>query len=170
MRPGDGTYVRPLDFYAALRPLILYSIACDRRSFDRYYRVRAELEVGFWEEAAGALRREDHEEFDRILQRANHKLKGSPVEIPHREHRELHLLIFSRLENPFVRGLLEAYWDAYEAVGLHRYFDLGYYERMWSSHRAMVEAIVSGQFQEGKEVLRRHFTLLEDRLGDGGSG
>ena len=36
MRPGDGTYVRPFDFYAPIRTLVLYSIAGDRRNFDRY--------------------------------------------------------------------------------------------------------------------------------------
>ena len=168
MRPGDGTYVRPFDFYAAIRPAVLYGIACDQRNFDRFYRLRAQVEIAFWEEAVRGLEPEDLDRLARILQRADRRLQGSPVEIPHGEHRDFHLRIFARLGNPFVQGLLKVYWDAYEAVGLHRYFELSYYQRMWSSHREMVEAIASGRYEEGRQVLMQHFTLLESRL-QGGS-
>jgi GntR family transcriptional repressor for pyruvate dehydrogenase complex len=167
MRAGDGTYVCPFDFYTAIRPLILYSIACDRRSFDQFYAVRARLEIMFWHDAVQELGSAEFSELDRILERAAHKLEGSPVEIPHGEHRDFHTLVYSKLDNPFAQGLLSAYWDAYEAVGLHRYFDLSYYQRMWSSHTEMVKAIASGQHEQGRQVLMQHFTLLEDRLQDG---
>lgn len=164
MRPGDGTYVRPFDFYTATRMLALYAIECDRKHFDHLYEIRIQLEFAFWERAARGLTQEDKDELERILERAERKLNGTPVEIPHEEHREFHTLIFSRLDNEFVQGLLKAYWDAYEAVGLHRYFDLSYYEKMWNSHRAIVEAIITDQYEKGQEILVRHFTLLEDRL------
>lgn len=167
MRPGDGTYVCPFDFYTAIRPLVLYGIASDRRTFDSYYRLRVQLEVAFWEPAVSKLEETDLQALEGILDRAEHKLLGARIEIPHREHRDFHMLIYSRLENPFASGLLKAYWDAYEAVGLHRYFELSYYKRMWSSHRAMVQAIGSGEYGEGRRVLTQHFTLLEDRLQDG---
>jgi GntR family transcriptional repressor for pyruvate dehydrogenase complex len=164
MRPGDGTYVQPFDFYAAIRPLVLYSIALDRTNFDYYYRLRASLEAAFWEDAVRNLGQEEFEGLERILQRAERKLWGKRVEIPHTDHRDFHVFIFSKLENSFVQGLLKAYWDAYEAVGLHRYFEYSYYERMWSWHRDMVEAIATGAYGKSKEILIRHFTLLEDRL------
>lgn len=47
MRPGDGTYVRPFDFYTAIRTLVLYSIACDSRTFDHFYQLRVQLEIAF---------------------------------------------------------------------------------------------------------------------------
>jgi GntR family transcriptional repressor for pyruvate dehydrogenase complex len=164
MRPGDGTYVCPFDFYTAIRTLTLYSTACDWRNFDHLYRLRVQLEIGFWEEATSSLDDESKQRLQQILERAEAKLKGTPVEIPHREHRNFHLLIYSRLDNTFVQGLLNTYWDAYEAVGLHRYFDFSYFEEMWRSHREIVEAILAGRYQEGKEVLARHFTLLDSRL------
>jgi GntR family transcriptional repressor for pyruvate dehydrogenase complex len=167
MRPGDGTYVKPFDFYEAIRPLVLYGIAYDKQNFDRYYRLRAQIEISFWEEAVSALGRTEYEKLEHILDSAEHKLGGRPIEIPHKEHRDFHVLIFSRLDNPFAQGLLKAYWDAYEAVGLHRYFEFSYYEQMWSSHRAMVRAIQDGRIQEGKQVLIKHMTPLEDRLQDG---
>ncbi len=164
MRPGDGTYVRPFDFYAAIRPAVLYSIACDRTNFEAFRKLRAYLEVAFWDEATQALDQEDLDELDRIVESAQRKLVGTPIRIPHAEHRQLHLAIFAKLDNPFVQGLLRAYWDAYEAVELHHYFELTYYEEMWSSHRAMVDALRAHRPYEGKETLIKHFSILENRL------
>lgn len=164
MRPGDGTYVQALDFYTPIRTLLLYGVMLDRENFSRYYELRVQLEVAFWEDATRKLRPEDKEQLERIVESAERKLRGYPVEIPHREHRQFHLLIFARLGNDFVLSLLRAYWDAYEAVGLHMYFDYRYYEGMWSSHRAMVDAIVAGRYDKGREVLVQHFSLLRDRL------
>lgn len=164
MRPGDGTYVRPFDFYTAIRTLVLYGTAYDWKNFDHLYRLRVQLEITFWQEAVQLLTSEDHEDLQRIVEQSEQKLTGVPVEIPHKGHRDFHLLIFRRLDNKFVQGLLRAYWDAYEAVGLQRYFDLSYYEKMWTSHRAITEAIIAGQYGRGQEVLVQHFTLLENRL------
>jgi DNA-binding FadR family transcriptional regulator len=169
MRPGDGTYVRPFDFYAAIRTLVLYGTAYDWKNFDHLYRLRMQLEITFWEEAVQHLTPKDHEELQKIVEQSEQKLQGTPVEIPHKGHRDFHLLIFRRLDNKFVQGLLKAYWDAYEAVGLHRYFDLTYYEKMWVSHRAIAEAILTGQYEQGQQVLVQHFTLLENRLSGGTS-
>jgi GntR family transcriptional repressor for pyruvate dehydrogenase complex len=164
MRPGDGTYVRPFDFYTATKTLALYAIECDRKHFDQLYEVRIQLEFAFWERAARSLIKEDIDRLQRIITSAEKKLQGTPVEIPHAEHREFHTIIFSRLDNEFASGILKAYWDAYEAVGLHRYFELSYYQSMWDSHKKMVEAIVEGRYEDGKEILTHHFTLLGDRL------
>ena len=164
MRPGDGTYVNALNFHAAIRPTVLYSIACDRQNFDHFRKLRAFLEVAFWDEATRALDESDYAQMEQIVDRAERKLKGTPIQIPHDEHRELHLRIFANLENPFVQGILKAYWDAYEAVELHHYFELSYYEKMWTSHRALVDALKSGRPQQGRDVLVQHFTILENRL------
>lgn len=166
MRPGDGTYVRPFDFYAAVGTMILYGIARNRSLFDQIYQLRVQLEAAFWNQAVHRLTAEDHTQLQQILRRAEQKLHGSPVEIPHDEHRQFHLQLFSRLDNEFVVGILKAYWDAYEMVGLNRYFDYLYFEKMWNSHKAIVEAILGERYDEGKALLIQHFTLLQDRLQD----
>ena len=164
MRPGDGTYVLPFDFYAPVRTLALYGVTLDRKHFGQFYQVRTALEVALWESAIESLRPSDVVQLCQIVERAQQRLRSVPPEIPHRQHREFHLLTFARLDNDFVQGLLRAYWDAYEAVELHLYFDLSYYEEMWSSHDAMAQAIVSGDLRKGQEILTRHFVLLSDRL------
>lgn len=164
MRPGDGTYIRPFDFYAAIRPAVIYAIACDKHNFDKFYRLRAQIEVGFWQEATRKLQPEDFVKLERIIHLAESRLGSTPIEIPHREHRIFHMLIFSRLNNPFVEGLLKAYWDGYETVELHRYFDLSYYEEMWAYHKQIVELLQAGEVQQSQQILVDHFAILETRL------
>jgi DNA-binding FadR family transcriptional regulator len=164
MRPGDGTYIRPFDFYSAIRPAVIYGIACDKHNFDRFYRLRAGIEVAFWEEATSKLQPSDLARLERIVQRAEDRLNGQPIEIPHREHRVFHMMLYSRLNNPFVIGLLKAYWDGYEAVELHRYFDLSYYEQMWDYHQQIVGLLKKGEIQQSQQVLIKHFAILETRL------
>ncbi len=98
-----------------------------------------------------------------LIDRAEEKLKGNPIQIPHAEHRELHLSIYRRLNNPFVIGILEAYWEAYEAVGLNLYADLTYLQTVWAYHRRMVEAISTGNASEGYHALVEHTDLLMQR-------
>jgi hypothetical protein len=62
-----------------------------------------------------------------------------------------------------VTGLLEAYWDAYEAVGLNVYADLDYLEQVWTYHEQLAEAAIIKDKSRGLDILREHFDLM-DRL------
>ncbi len=76
----------------------------------------------------------------------------------------MHLLIFSRLENPFVTGILEAYWDAYENVGLNVFSGgFEYLQQVWEYHRNMVNAISEGNYEAGYKALIAHTDLLYNR-------
>ena len=92
---------------------------------------------------------------------AQAKLTDDRIQIPYPEHRQFHLTIFSRLENPFVLGLLAAYWDAYEAVELNTYADYGYLQEVWSYHERIVKAIEAGDHAAGKELLIQHMRLID---------
>jgi hypothetical protein len=45
-----------------------------------------------------------------------------------------------------VLGILEAYWEIYEAVGLSVYEDHKYLDRVWAYHQQMVDSIAQGDF------------------------
>jgi DNA-binding FadR family transcriptional regulator len=85
------------------------------------------------------------------------------VQIPHSEHRELHLAIYRHLANPFVLGLLEAYWEVYETTGLDVYTDLVYLKQVWQYHEKMVDAICTGHYAVGYQLLMEHLDLLYQR-------
>ena len=103
---------------------------------------------------------EDIEHLQELVEQAVSQLQKPRIRIPHLEHRELHLTIFSRLDNPFVTGLLEAYWDAYEAVELNTYADYAYLQKVWEYHRRIVNSLVTKEYDEGKRLLVEHTQLL----------
>src|SRR5688500_13663924 len=120
VKPGrGGTRRRAFSFTPAIRQSLGYALALGDGHFEKYSELRNHVEFAYWHEAVQKLTDKDKEELQTLVTRAWDKLRRTPIQVPHEEHRALHLLIYSRLENPFVTGILEAYWDAYEAVKLN---------------------------------------------------
>jgi DNA-binding FadR family transcriptional regulator len=161
VKPRMGTRRREYSFTPAIRQSLGYALALDNGHFRKYAELRNHVESAFWYQAVATLTPEDKQELQNLVTRAWQKLRGTPIQVPHEEHRLLHLKIYSRLENPFVTGILEAYWEAYEAVGLN-VFTGGYevLQEVWQYHQKMVEAICSGDFESGYEALVAHTDLL----------
>jgi DNA-binding FadR family transcriptional regulator len=160
VRPRVGTVREPFDFLPAIRDTALFALASDEATFRHFSEVRRALETAFWQEAVSQLSAEDKEELRRIVVRAFAKLEGEPVHIPAAEHRQFHLTIFRRLENPFVHGLLRAYWDIYEAVQLTRLASYAYWLEVWGYHQRIVDALCAGDLEEGRRLMVEHFKLL----------
>jgi DNA-binding FadR family transcriptional regulator len=163
VRPRTGIRRLPYAFTPAVWKSLSYAMALDGRAFEAFSDLRRNVEMVYWEQAACKLTQEDHEALSALMQRAWDKLNGTPIRIPHGEHRELHLMIFKRLGNPFVVGILEAYWEAYEAAGLGVYADYNYLKEVWSYHQQMVNAICKGDFAAGYQALSDHVDLLYHR-------
>jgi len=164
VKPRIGIRRQPFTFSAAARQSLLYAIALESAHFQTYSDLRNHLEDSYWFEAVTKLTKEDKDELQAILARAWEKLRGESIQVPHEEHRKLHLIIYSRLENPFVTGLLEAYWDAYEAVGLNVFAGgYDYLEQVWNYHQQMVESICSGDYEAGHTALVEHTELIARR-------
>jgi len=164
VRPRVGIRSLPYKFAPSVRQSLFFAIKLDHKYFEDFLDLRRHLEYAYLPQAVEALTRKDQEVLQELIQRAWEKLEGRPVRIPHEEHRKFHLTIFQRLENVFVTGLLEAYWDAYEAVGLDVYADMKYLEKVWKYHEGLVEAIVRDEFEDALPLLKDHFDLLMDRL------
>lgn len=164
VKPRMGTRRREYSFTPAVRQSLGYALALDHEHFRKYADLRKHVEAAFWHEAVCTLTEEDKQELQNLVARAWEKLRGTPVQVPHEEHCQLHLKIYSRLENPFVTGILEAYWEAYEAVGLNVFAGgYEYLQEVWRYHQKMVEAICTGNFQAGYEALVAHTDLLYQR-------
>jgi DNA-binding FadR family transcriptional regulator len=167
VRPHTGMRRAEYTFAPALRASLSYAVATDASLFDRFGELRTKVEMSFLKDAAARLTAEDHEILLGLITRARAKLATHPVHIPHEEHRQLHLTIYSRLGNPFVIGVLQAYWDMYEAVGLSLYADLTYLQKVWDYHELMVEAIRRGDFAAAERALLDHTRLLRHREAEG---
>ncbi|HET6596179.1 MAG TPA: FCD domain-containing protein [Anaerolineales bacterium] len=164
VKPRMGTRRREYSFTPAVRQSLGYALALDQEHFRKYADLRNHVESAFWHQAVCKLTEEDKHELQKLVTRAWEKLRGTPVQVPHEEHCLLHLKIFSRLENPFVTGILEAYWEAYEAVGLNVFAgSYEYLQEVWQYHQNMVDAICTGDFQAGYEALVAHTDLLYQR-------
>lgn len=164
VRPRTGTKRLPYTFTPAVRQSLSYALALNNNYFQKFAELRNHIESAYWHEAVQLLTDQDKQELQTIVTLAQSKLHGSPIHIPHDEHRRLHLLIYKRLSNPFVIGLLEAYWVAYEAVGLNVYTgDLNYLEKVWEYHFQMVEAIINNDHETGYQALIQHIDLLYHR-------
>ncbi|MCI0395585.1 MAG: FCD domain-containing protein [Chloroflexi bacterium] len=160
VRPRLGTRREEFNFHRAVLTSLLFSLATDEASFAQFSQLRQTIEASMWHEAVTQLTVEDKQRLKDILARAWSRLRGDPVHIPNGEHRDLHLTIFSRLDNPFVQGLLQAYWDAYETSQVTRFAEYHYWVTVWTYHQAIVEALCEDDFERGRQVLIEHFDLL----------
>jgi DNA-binding FadR family transcriptional regulator len=163
VRPRTGIRRLHYSFSPAVSQSLAYALALDPSLFNAFSDLRNQVEASFWRQAVPLLVPEDITYLQKLLQDAWNKLNGTPVQIPQAEHRQLHLTIFRRLDNPFVVGIIEAYWTAYEAVGLNLYADYHYLQQVWQYHQIMVDSIVDGDIENGYDALIKHKDLLHHR-------
>jgi DNA-binding FadR family transcriptional regulator len=165
VRTKTGIKLREFNFLPAIRLILLFAIGQDKHHFESYTVLRNQIEITFWKEAVMLLTDEDHLELQQLVTAAQRKLNTAHfIQIPHAEHRKFHMKIFSRLENPFVQGLLEAYWDAYEAVEMNRYADLAYWQEAWRYHQLILENLMAKQYIEALDAFIQHTYLLRHRF------
>ena len=163
-KPRVGLRRLPYRFAPAVWLSLQYALELEQQKyFAQFADLRRRLEAAYFHDAVKLLTEEDKNHLQQLIATAQDKLHRQPPLIPHEEHRELHLTIYKRLNNTFVNGLLEAYWNAYEIVGLSRYSSLDYLSRVWEYHSRIVEGIVNGDYDSAYQALVEHTKLLADR-------
>jgi DNA-binding FadR family transcriptional regulator len=163
VRPRKGIRKLPYKFLPAVRLSLAYALTTDSTHFEEFADLRKHVEEAYWYEAVAKLTGDDLTFLNSLIHNAWKKLNGNPIQIPHLEHRELHLTIYKQLNNEFVNGILEAYWDAYETIGLNVYTGLTYLQEVWQYHQQMVEAICIKDYQLGYRKLLDHTDLIYHR-------
>jgi len=163
VKPRTGIRRLPYTFSPAVRRSLDYAMSLEASNFQLFADLRKHVESAYWHEAVVKLANEDKTRLQNLMEKAWAKLNGHPTQIPHDEHKQLHLIIFCRLENPFVGGILEAYWEAYEAIGLNVFTDYNYLREVWGYHQKMVDSICSGNYELGFQALTEHTDLLDHR-------
>jgi len=163
VHPRTGIHRLPFTFTSAVVNSLSYCIANDEKSFDKYADFRKHIEAAYWKQAISLLTEEDISKLNHLVKRAFASIHKRPPPIPHDEHKELHLSMYRRLNNPFVNGTLEAYWILYEQTGLAVYTDLAYLEQVWIYHQKMIDAITAGDLDLGYRYFSEHMELLSQR-------
>ncbi len=159
VRSKRGTRITEYAFTPAVRLSALYALACGER-FESFASLRNHVEAAYWNEACALLTQADLDEMQACLDSAYRKLDSRPIHIPNPEHRLFHLTVFKRLENKFVLGILEAYWDLYEEVGVNRYEDYSYLRKVWDYHFRILRLICTGNFEGARQAFVEHTSLL----------
>lgn len=160
VRSKTGMRMKEYSFAPAVRLSLLYAIAADPHNFEMFTALRNHVELAFWHEACARLTDDDKDAMRRCVEAARAKLSSHYIRIPTEEHRVFHLTVFKRLENPFVLGILESYWDAYKAVEPNRYADLSYHLSVWDYHEKILDAICAGNFDQAQMLFDEHTRLL----------
>ncbi len=160
VRSKIGTHIKDYSFAPAVRLSLFFALANDLHTFELFSNLRTHLEVAYWHEACALLTAQDMDEMRDYIMAARTRLNSKWIQIPYQEHRAFHLAVFRHLENPFVIGLLEAYWDAYEAVELHRYAEYAYLQEVWDYHERILDGITAGDFDRARIAFIEHTQLI----------
>ena len=160
-RPRLGIQREPFEFSQMLLDGVLFGLATGEANFKQFSQLRQVVEAGFWDQAVELLTVADKERLRSLVAQAWEKLRGEPIHLPNGEHRDLHLTIFSRLNNPFVQGILDTYWQAYEASEMTRFASYTYWIEVWTYHERIVDALCNNDFALGRQLLVEHFSLLK---------
>lgn len=163
VKPGRGTRVSDYRFTPAMTLSALYAVGQNPAHFEHMRQMRNALENAFWDEAVRQLTEQDIAVLRRLISAARRLLSHEPAQVPAAEHRAFHLTIFGRLDNPFVLGVLESFWDVYEAFGLNVYMELNYHRKVWDYHERIVDAIEKGDIEASRNLLIEHMSLLQHR-------
>ena len=163
IQPRLGIRIQPYSFTPAVVKSAAFAIECNQELFKEFSSLREHLESSYFIESIKALTNDDIKELQQLVKTANEKLSGNTIQIPHQEHKNLHLSMYKRLNNTFVTGCLEAYWIIYENVGLDIYTDLNYLNEVWRYHHDIVEMIAKKQYIKSHDLLIEHMNLLYQR-------
>lgn len=159
VRSKVGTRLREFSFAPVVKLALSYAITRDPHAFEEFSELRKHIEVAFWDEACQLLTEADKAVMRQCLDSAQKKLHSHPIRIPYEEHSLFHMTVFNQLQNPFVMGLLEAYWEAYAAVETNRYADYAYLRRVWEYHEQIFARICAGDFTGARIAFIEHTTL-----------
>jgi len=163
VKPKTGIRKLPYDFNRSIKPGLTYALASGSISFHEFADLRKHLETAYFLEAVQLLTPVDIGFLERLISSAKTKLTSFPGQVPAEEHREFHTLIYRKLENPYLDGMLEAFWDVYHLSGFEVYPDLAYVERVWQYHSRIVEEIKARRYSQGLTLLIEHMEMVAQR-------
>ena len=160
VRSRTGTRLKDYSFAPPVSLSLQYALARDPGHFRQFSELRNHIECAFWHEACALLEDEDKAFMVTCVEQARNKLNSEWIRIPHEEHREFHMTVFKRLDNPFVLGLLEAYWEGYRAIQLNTYADYDYLQSVWDYHQQIIDFIRVNDFDAAMDAFVAHTRLI----------
>jgi DNA-binding FadR family transcriptional regulator len=141
VKPRTGMRRKPYSFAPAVLQSLDYAIALNKDHFLAFADLRQHVETAYWHQAVKLLTPEDHETLNSLLRAHGKNCAATPSKSPTPNIANCISPSTAAWDNPFVTGLLQSYWDAYETVGLNFFTDYNYLTQVWTYHQKMVDAI-----------------------------
>lgn len=161
VKTKTGIQVSPFSINPAICLASKYGIEINPELLWDLLSVRQHLELAYWQEAVVKLSNEDVEYLGSLVESAMTKIGKRPLVAPIQEHREFHLSIYRPLNNTYLNGILEAYWDLFHESEVRLYNDHTSLINVWNHHQKIYQAIVAKQYEVGYQALRTHFELVK---------
>jgi len=163
VKPKSGIRKKSFDISSILKNSLTYAIGANSCSFHLFSDLRKHLEGAYFLEAVQLLTGEDLDELSTLVAEGKAKINSYPGQNPVAEYRKFHLLIYKRLNNEYLNGILESYWEFYRLAGFEISPDHTYIDRIWQYHAAILENLRSKKFNEALVLLKEHMELINQR-------
>ena len=153
VKPKAGIRKLPYNFSSALKPGLTYAIHGGCISYQQFADLRKHLETAYFIEATQKMDTDTIDQLDDLVNSAIEIIKNNPGKVPAEEHRSFHTLIYKNLNNQYLDGILDAFWEVYHLSGLEVYPDFTYVERVWQYHARIVEQLRNRNYSAGLSLL-----------------
>lgn len=160
VKPRTGIRILPFDFTPTMLISALYAIKVNDNYFDYYRDFRNHLEAAYFLETVGKLTKNEIGRLEVIVRNAEDKINSNPPRLPHPEHREFHALIFTKVDNPFIKSVFNVYWEIYEYLGYAIINDVDYLNRVWHYHHMVLDEIKNNNFNHAFALFLEHKELI----------
>ncbi len=171
IRHGFGTYVGSMSLAPMIEGLAFRTVAGHYRgenSLLQLLELREAVETGLVSRLAGRIPDADLVELDGLVDRMERQAAQGGDGIAETD-RAFHATLYRRLDNVLLSEVLEAFWDAFHRVST----DLGGAPQdplvTCRQHRAIVDAVRSGDATRAEEVIRDHFGNIRARVSTTGT-
>ncbi|TVL89218.1 FadR/GntR family transcriptional regulator [Streptomyces sp. SAJ15] len=165
IRHGFGTYVGPMSMAPMIEGLTFRTVAGHYRgeeSLLQLLELREAVETGLVARLAGRIPEADLAELDALVERMEKESATGDVRAD--TDRAFHAALYRGLDNALLSEVLEAFWDAFHRVRTDL-VDVPQDPRITCiQHRAILEAVRSGDAVRAEDAVRDHFGNIRARL------
>ncbi len=165
VRHGSGLFVRGF----SLEPLLdnlAYGMH-ELRDLANLLEVRRVLETALIGRAIETATPDWIDDLEAILARMETKARQGQ-NFPE-EDRDFHHCLFKRLDNPIISRLLDIFWLTFNRLHYQGEATKSEPMKTYRDHRAIVQAIKTGDVIQAQEALLKHYSGIESRLGQAGN-
>lgn len=161
VKPKTGIKWLPYNFESSILVSSTYAIELSQSYFDQFRDLRNHLESIYFYEAVALLTPDDLSQMFNIIGEAEKKIGSIPSKTPHIEHRDWHLILFSHVENVFLKGILSVYWEIYKKQGYSVVSDETYLRNVWLYHRKITDYLAIAEYSSAYQAFLEHKDLIK---------